>query len=417
VYEDNLVAEQPRNQTDMDKWAGHVRAGRARSAHWRFAGASGIVADGIIVVIVITIAITISACLGRGRDLYLRRAAAASRSRHRPARIAFARRGVEPAEQGFTCLDHPYRTCRLSESEKTNRELEVPVKPFLMAAIVCILSGVNASAQWATCTAAPPNSNGCNAASIGIGTTAPEAQLHLTQQLRIDGSDSGGYRAIEFGGNSIVYNPNIYTNGSYLVVNAKYANALYLNWDAGPSSKTVLQANGGNVGIGSVPNNSNYKLDVAGGAHFAGDVVVDGSLAADYQDVAEWVPATESMRPGTVAVLSASANNTVAPSMHAYDTGVAGVVSCAPGLLLGIASTSKAKIATTGRVIVRVDATKQPIHIGDLLVTSDRPGMAMKSEPLDLGGVKIHRPGTLIGKALEPLSGGEGEILVLLSLQ
>jgi hypothetical protein len=29
--------------------------------------------------------------------------------------------------------------------------------------------------------------------------------------------------------------------------------------------------------------------------------------------------------------------------------------------------------------------------------------MAMKSEPLSLGGVEIHRPGTLIGKALEPL--------------
>jgi hypothetical protein len=43
--------------------------------------------------------------------------------------------------------------------------------------------------------------------------------------------------------------------------------------------------------------------------------------------------------------------------------------------------------------------------------------MAMKSEPLDIAGMKLHRPGTLIGKALEPLAGGEGEILVLLSLQ
>jgi hypothetical protein len=41
----------------------------------------------------------------------------------------------------------------------------------------------------------------------------------------------------------------------------------------------------------------------------------------------------------------------------------------------------------------------------------------MKSIPLDLGGTPIHRPGTLIGKALEPLEKGTGEILVLLSLQ
>ncbi|HEX7708903.1 MAG TPA: hypothetical protein VF701_20775, partial [Thermoanaerobaculia bacterium] len=73
--------------------------------------------------------------------------------------------------------------------------------------------------------------------------------------------------------------------------------------------------------------------------------------------------------------------------------------------------------ATFGRVKVRVDATKGAIRPGDLLVTSDEPGTAMRSQEIDLGGMKIHRPGTIIGKALEPLEGGRGEILVLLSLQ
>ncbi len=41
----------------------------------------------------------------------------------------------------------------------------------------------------------------------------------------------------------------------------------------------------------------------------------------------------------------------------------------------------------------------------------------MKSEPFRLRGTVMHRPGTIIGKALEPLSSGEGTILVLLSLQ
>jgi hypothetical protein len=67
--------------------------------------------------------------------------------------------------------------------------------------------------------------------------------------------------------------------------------------------------------------------------------------------------------------------------------------------------------------MVQVDASRGPIRVGDLLVTSGNSGMAMRSEPLDLGGAKIHRPGTLIGKALEPLSSGTGKILVLLSLQ
>jgi hypothetical protein len=66
---------------------------------------------------------------------------------------------------------------------------------------------------------------------------------------------------------------------------------------------------------------------------------------------------------------------------------------------------------------VKVDATRGPIRIGDLLVTSDTPGTAMKSAAIDVAGIPMHRPGTLIGKALEPLAGGQGEILVLLSLQ
>jgi hypothetical protein len=173
----------------------------------------------------------------------------------------------------------------------------------------------------------------------------------------------------------------------------------------------------GNVGIGTPTPNPSYKLDVVGNVHATGSITADVSIRATFQDVAEWVPSSEQMLPGTVVVVSESAGNTVAPSRSAYDTRVAGVVSAAPGVLLGVESPSKAKIATTGRVKVRVDASKGAIHLGDLLVTSDKPGLAMKSEPLNLGGVKIHRPGTLIGKALEPLPSGQGEILVLLSLQ
>jgi hypothetical protein len=50
-------------------------------------------------------------------------------------------------------------------------------------------------------------------------------------------------------------------------------------------------------------------------------------------------------------------------------------------------------------------------------VTSDVEGVAMRSEPVEIGGRKMHAPGTIIGKALEPLASGTGEILVLLSLQ
>ena len=160
-----------------------------------------------------------------------------------------------------------------------------------------------------------------------------------------------------------------------------------------------------------------YMFEVAGTSHFTGNITVDGNINAKYQDLAEWVPASESMSPGTVVVINPKAANGVRPSRRAYDTGVAGVISDRPGVILGEAGDSKAKVATTGRVKVHVDAANGAIEPGDLLVTSDRPGVAMKSAPVEIAGVKMHRPGTLIGKALEPLRGGEGDILVLLSLQ
>jgi hypothetical protein len=41
----------------------------------------------------------------------------------------------------------------------------------------------------------------------------------------------------------------------------------------------------------------------------------------------------------------------------------------------------------------------------------------MRSRPIRVGGKLIHRPGTIIGKALEALPAGQGKILVLVSLQ
>ena len=93
------------------------------------------------------------------------------------------------------------------------------------------------------------------------------------------------------------------------------------------------------------------------------------------------------------------------------------LISLLPALLQCLVDFGAPPRDHPGRVKVKVDATNGPIQIGDLLVTSDKEGVAMKSMPVEIGGVRLHRPGTLIGKALEPLAQVTGEILVLLSLQ
>ncbi|HVE72976.1 MAG TPA: hypothetical protein VNI54_16540 [Thermoanaerobaculia bacterium] len=111
---------------------------------------------------------------------------------------------------------------------------------------------------------------------VGIGTASPQAGLHVVSNLRIDAVDSaGGLRAIGFGGTSNTLNPNIYTNGSYLVINAKNgANALNLNFDSGATSSTIMQANGGTVGVGITSPQS--KFHVSGG-----DIRVSGGSFID----------------------------------------------------------------------------------------------------------------------------------------
>lgn len=239
--------------------------------------------------------------------------------------------------------------------------------------------------------------------NIGIGTSAPSQMFHV---------HSGG----TWSGMRVTTAATGATVGDG--VNFGYddaSGAMIWNREATPivfSTSNVERVRidaSGNVGIGK--SNPAEALDVVG------NIVATGNIQAKYQDVAEWVPSSQKLAAGTVVVLDTDQTNHVLASAKAYDTGVAGVISANPGVILGQGGDDKVKVATTGRVKVKVDATRAPIKVGDLLVTSDVEGMAMKSEPVLVGGRRMHAPGTIIGKALEPLAGGVGEILVLLSLQ
>ena len=94
----------------------------------------------------------------------------------------------------------------------------------------------------------------------------------------------------------------------------------------------MLNANGGNVGIGTT--NPGYKLDVNGTINSSSTITAN-NIVAKYQDVAEWVPSSEQLSPGTVVVLDSTKSNQVTSSTVSYDTRVAGVVSEQPGIALG----------------------------------------------------------------------------------
>jgi hypothetical protein len=181
--------------------------------------------------------------------------------------------------------------------------------------------------------------------------------------------------------------------------------------------KITIDGSTSNVSPANISAGSFGQNTGGGNYTFPGNVTVTGNINAKYQDLAEWVESSQELIAGTVVVLDSVKSNQVIASTSAYDTRVAGVISHQPGIVLGEQAEGRVLVATTGRVKVKVDAGSGPINIGDLLVTSDKPGVAMKSVPAEIGGVRIHRPGTLIGKALEPLIQGTGEILVLLSLQ
>jgi hypothetical protein len=325
----------------------------------------------------------------------------------------------------------------------------------IMVLVAIVSVALSAGAQWSQ-----PSTTGTiyyNGGYVGIGTTTPTSHLTVAGVIRMtgtaprmmaqyaasagSGSDftgvMGAAEMLSFGFNSeakyagtastatgrtmyfydrvaAAYRASLDGNGTWWFGSSPTNFALKIVAPTASITGATIDSSG-RLGLGTTA--PAYKLDVNGTAHVTSDLTVDGNISSKFQDVAEWVPAIGEVPPGAVVIVAPGQANTVAPSTQAYDTRVAGVVSARPGVILGEAGPSKVMIATTGRVRVKVDATRLPIQTGDLLVSSSVPGTAMRSEPLSLNGIELHRPGTLIGKALEPLAAGTGEILVLLSLQ
>jgi len=267
-----------------------------------------------------------------------------------------------------------------------------------------------------------------NAGKVGLGTTSPYSLLEVTKAgtvtttntydptnplltFRNTSATNNNYSGIGFANSAT----SGFLTSAIFGVNETHTTTPsghleFFTKNAGTFSEAMRISATGNVGIGtSAPTE---KLHVTGNVKVTGNIDVSGTINAKYQDVAEWVDSSQHLAAGSVVVLDITKTNQVIASTQSYDSRVAGVISLRPGVALGERGEGRVLVATTGRVKVKVDATNGPIQIGDLLVTSEKAGIAMKSVPVEIGGVRIHRPGTLIGKALEPLKNGTGEILV-----
>ncbi len=148
----------------------------------------------------------------------------------------------------------------------------------------------------------------------------------------------------------------------------------------------------------------------------SGFVFANGGYITGGADVAEYVPATESLEPGDVAEIDAVNGNGLRMSSRANSAAVAGVISTLPGLTLnGTMSEQEAqkdmpKLALAGRVPVKTTNENGAIKAGDLLVSASRPGHAMRAPANPM-------PGTVIGKAMEKLAGESGVIEMLVMLR
>ena len=188
--------------------------------------------------------------------------------------------------------------------------------------------------------------------------------------------------------------------------------------------------NTGNVGIGTTAPgakfevNGNVKLTAGSGASVT---FQDGSVqtvawngvlsGGDYAESVDVIGDRMQYEPGDVLVIDPASKGKFMKSTEAYSTAVMGIYSTRPGVVGRRQTTDKSHMkeevpmAMVGVVPTKVSAESGAIKAGDLLVTSSRPGYAMK------GKDRSQMMGAIIGKALEPLDAGTGVIEVAVSIQ
>jgi len=284
----------------------------------------------------------------------------------------------------------------------------------------------------------------------GAGNTIYAQNSNQYASIYVNQTGSGNGVGIDAqGGNSL-----------YAANNSNYAAVFGRNFGPGPGGWFTTYS-GDDILIGEeevTRGTYNIRFRVVRN----GEVYADGAFHPGGADFAEMLPAVRGLEPGDVLVigpqgalqLSSTPNASTVVGIYSTKPGVVGGWNAeAPTIARGgqqaanrsqpaggadqaqasaavtaktaqpdlyaqaYAQQGKVPVAVVGVVPVKASTENGPIQPGDLLTTSATPGHAMKATLVDVGGISIYRPGTIVGKALTPLVQGTGVITAVVTLQ
>jgi hypothetical protein len=189
-----------------------------------------------------------------------------------------------------------------------------------------------------------------------------------------------------------------------------------------PTDKLTVEGASGNL-IACYPDSSRAANAAVFRVESDGDVYADGTVysqatAVGQADVAERINVSEWVEAGDVVEIDPEHFGFFRKASGMYSRRVAGIISTSPGVILGNKADPQSDawddnrpvLAIAGRVPVKASTENGPIAVGDLLVSSSVPGLAMKGEP----SVSV---GAVVGKAMEALESGEGVIMAQVTLR
>jgi len=222
--------------------------------------------------------------------------------------------------------------------------------------------------------------------NVGIGTNSPSKDLHVSGDGAITGQAAVG--------------TTIIASGDVLTVQ-------------GGSGNLIACYPGGSRAAGAAV----FRVEEDGDV-YADGTVYSASTAVGSADVAERINVSEWVEAGDVVEIHPEHVGFFRKASGQYSRRVAGIISTSPGVILGNDvddatgqwDDNRPVLAIAGRVPVKVSTENGPIAVGDLLVSSSIPGVAMKGDP-------SISTGAVVGKAMEPLDAGEGVIMAQVTLR